>query len=81
MASPYLFEPEVDPSEVNSGSDESESDSDENVLEVSGDDSRLDGNEWCSCGICVAMESAEMCLCCKELESLEFHSLPGNKMD
>ncbi|XP_020915844.1 P2X purinoceptor 7-like [Exaiptasia diaphana] len=67
MAEPFQFEPEFDENEIRS--DESNKGSNSSEEETIRDqDTRLeDASTWCSCGQCEVLETAEMCICCKNL--------------
>lgn len=63
---PFLFEPIYPPGEELSdsqGEDEEGGEHDEN-------NSRISSTQWCICGGCEAMSSADKCFCCQELEAL-----------
>lgn len=63
---PFQFEPTYPPGEEPS----------EEEIEDGGEDegndasARIGNTEWCICGVCVSMPTADECYCCQELEEL-----------
>lgn len=63
----FQFEPTYPPGEEPTESDE-ESEGVDAEVNLS---ARIGNTEWCSCGgNCIAMGTADECLCCQELEEL-----------
>ena len=70
---PYSFEPEYGDVEDVSTSEEGDSEggggaSDHADLE----EERIGHSEWCTCGMCAAMPSAVECICCQEIDELNW---------
>ena len=59
MALPFQFEPEYKEDEMT-----------DYDTEVHEDRLSKEVSSWCCCGECQTMETAQMCICCSELESL-----------
>ena len=71
MAKPYSFEPRrvgarftMDKSSYRSNADENERDNSR------ADTDRLLNSNWCICGQCHVMPTAEECVCCRELDEV-----------
>ncbi|XP_031565199.1 P2X purinoceptor 7-like [Actinia tenebrosa] len=71
MAVPYQFEPEIASGEEDNTQDESMSEESEQE-ELANEERRQGIDKWCTCQQCVVMETADMCLCCNELESRKY---------
>ena len=64
---PFQFEPTYPPGEEPIQDDHEELEGDVNETDAS---SRIGNLEWCLCGVCASMPSAEEFYCCQELEEL-----------
>ena len=71
MAFPYQFEPSIR-HEI----PEYDSDLVASEAENDADEDRLFGNNWCSCEHYEPMETTQMCICSRELNSLQ-HKTEG----
>ena len=69
MALPFQFEPKYKEDEM-SDYDSCSSVEDYEETEVHEDRLSKEVSSWCCCGECQTMETAQMCICCSELESL-----------
>jgi len=76
---PFLFEPEFEESEQINNKDSSGEEESEDEENYGSDRLAEDTSFWCLCGRCEIMESAEMCLCCKELGSIS-HLTEGKNL-
>ena len=64
---PFLFEPTYPPGEEPS---DSQGEDEEEGGELDANISRIGSTQWCICGGCEAMPTADECFCCQELEEL-----------
>ena len=64
---PFQFEPTYPPGEEPMQDEDEELEGDVDKTDAS---SRIGNIEWCFCGVCASMLSAEECYCCQELEEL-----------
>ncbi|XP_062500751.1 P2X purinoceptor 7-like isoform X2 [Corticium candelabrum] len=56
-----------------SESDSGGSDDDDQTLHVPDTRTeRLENTEWCTCGLCIVMPSITECICCKEVDALNW---------
>ena len=63
---PFQFEPTYSPGEEPSEDDFFHQDEQDEP----DSSARIGNTNWCMCGVCVAMPSADECYCCQELEEL-----------
>ena len=68
---PYQYEPRRAVPSVDSDSDSHISS--ESEEEVDFGDWRVDTDEWCTCGQCTVMATAQECICCQELENAKVY--------
>jgi hypothetical protein len=73
-SSAWKDDPEYEDGEIPENSDTSESDDEEEGDTSNG---RLSNNAWCSCQMCLPMETVSECTCCQEKE--EFRVLAGEE--
>ena len=64
---PFQFEPTYPPGEEPIQSDDDEG---EDSPEACTSSMRTGNTEWCICGECISMPTADECYCCQELEEL-----------
>ena len=64
---PFQFEPTYPPGEEPIQDEDEELEGDVDETDAS---SRIGNIDWCLCGVCASMPSAEECYCCQELEEL-----------
>ncbi|XP_062523092.1 uncharacterized protein LOC134197757 [Corticium candelabrum] len=72
---PYRFEPErrvVDDSSSTEDADSTENLDGDNGRESTEDGERVGNTEWCSCGTCGIMPTGKECLCCQEIDELDW---------
>ena len=72
---PYRFEPErivVDDSLSMQGADSTENLDGDDGRGSTGDEDRVVNTEWCSCGTCGIMPTSKECLCCQEMDELDW---------
>lgn len=67
---PYLYEPEIQSSELENLDEEDDTESVLPVPEEPEHEGRLRSTDWCSCGHCMSLGTVRECLCCKEIDAL-----------